>query len=44
MAWDFAAQIHALTGFDADDASTATETGDTFSVLANNGLKMQQKR
>ena len=39
MAWDFAAQIHALTGFDADDASTTTETGDTFSVLANKWLE-----
>ena len=39
MAWNFAAQIHALTGFDADDASTATETGDTFSVLANKWLE-----
>ena len=38
MAWNFAAQIHALTGFDADDGDTATETGDTFSVLANQWL------
>ena len=33
MAIDFAAQIHALTGFDADSTSD-TETGDDFNVLA----------
>jgi hypothetical protein len=33
MAIDFAAQIHALTGFDAD-SSNDTETGDDFNVLA----------
>tara|TARA_R100000700_G_C3160109_1_gene136401 strand:+ start:73 stop:789 length:717 start_codon:yes stop_codon:yes gene_type:complete len=38
MAWNFAAQIHALTGFDADDDSTATETGDTFSLMADRWL------
>ena len=29
MALDFAARIHALTGFDADSA-TASDTGDDF--------------
>ena len=33
MALDFAAQIHALTGFDADSTND-TETGDDFNVLA----------
>ena len=38
MAWDFAAQIHALTGFDADDSSGTTETGDTYSLMADRWL------
>jgi len=38
MAWDFGAQIHALTGFNADDESGTTETGDTYSVMANRWL------
>ena len=38
MAWDYAAQIHALTGFDADDIEGESETGDTYSVLANRWL------
>ena len=38
MAWDFGAQIHALTGFNADDASGTTETGETFSVMATQWL------
>ena len=37
MAWDFAAQIHALTGYDADSTSDS-ETGDDFNVLANQWL------
>ena len=37
MAWDFAAQVHALTGFDADE-STYTETGETFQVMVNQWL------
>ena len=32
MAWDFAAQIHALTGFDADSTSE-TETEETFRTM-----------
>tara|TARA_R110000824_G_scaffold8003_1_gene36518 strand:- start:1879 stop:2568 length:690 start_codon:yes stop_codon:yes gene_type:complete len=38
MAWDFAAQIHALTGYDADDNSGTTETGETFSDMATQWL------
>ena len=38
MAWDYAAQIHALTGFDADDSSGTTETGDTYSLMADRWL------
>ena len=34
MAWDYAAQIHALTGFDADSTDDS-ETGDDFNLLAN---------
>ena len=37
MAWDFAAQIHALTGFDADSA-TDTEAGEDFNVMATQWL------
>tara|TARA_R100000458_G_scaffold3352_1_gene2757 strand:+ start:504 stop:1211 length:708 start_codon:yes stop_codon:yes gene_type:complete len=37
MAWDFAAQIHALTGFDADSTSDS-ETGEDFNLLANQWL------
>ena len=37
MAWDFAAQIHSLSGFDADTES-ASETGENFSVLAQQWL------
>ena len=32
MAWDFSAQIHALTGYDADSTAT-TETDETFQVM-----------
>ena len=38
MAWDYAAQIHALTGFNADDDSGTTETGDTYAVMADRWL------
>jgi len=38
MAWDYAAQIHALTGFNADDDSGTTETGDTYSLMADRWL------
>tara|TARA_R100000781_G_C4071768_1_gene124697 strand:- start:188 stop:841 length:654 start_codon:yes stop_codon:yes gene_type:complete len=38
MAWDFAAQVHALTGFDAD-ASTNTETGETYRTMTAQWLK-----
>ena len=37
MAWDFAAQIHALTGFDADSTSD-TDTGEDFNVMATQWL------
>ena len=37
MAWDFAAQMHALTGYDADSTSDS-ETGEDFNVLANQWL------
>lgn len=33
MAWNYADQIHSLSGFDADTES-ASETGENFSVLA----------
>ena len=38
MAWDFAAQIHALTGFDAD-SSDNTEVGETFRIMTAQWLK-----
>ena len=38
MAWDFAAEIHALTNFDADDTSTATTSGETLSAHATQWL------
>ena len=38
MAWDFAAEIHALTNFDADDTSTATTSGETLSSHATQWL------
>tara|TARA_R100001463_G_scaffold96557_1_gene151055 strand:+ start:529 stop:1134 length:606 start_codon:yes stop_codon:yes gene_type:complete len=37
MAWDFAAEIHALTTFDAD-GSSATTTGETFQAHATQWL------
>jgi hypothetical protein len=37
MAWNFADQIHALTGFDADNTSDS-ETGEDFNLLANQWL------
>ena len=37
MAWDFAAQIHALSGFDAD-ATTSGDTGETNAVMATRWL------
>ena len=37
MAWDFAAEIDALTGFDAD-SSSASATGETFQVHATQWL------
>ena len=38
MAWDFAAQIHALTGLDADNTSTS-ETGETYVLMVNRWLE-----
>jgi hypothetical protein len=38
MAWDFAAEIHALTGFDADDTSTTATSGETLSAHASQWL------
>ena len=37
MAWDFAAEIHGLTGFDADSSST-TVSGETYQVHATRWL------
>ena len=37
MAWNFADQIHALTGYDADSTSDS-ETGEDFNLLANQWL------
>ena len=37
MAWNFADQIHALTGFDADSTSDS-ETTEDFNLLANQWL------
>ena len=37
MAWNFADQIHSLTGFDAD-LESASETGEYYSVLAQQWL------
>ncbi len=37
MAWDFAAEIHALTGFDAD-SSNATASGETYQAHATQWL------
>jgi len=37
MAWDFAAEIHALTGFDADN-SGATASGETYQAHATQWL------
>ena len=34
MAWNFAEQIHSLTGFDAASTSDS-ETGEDFNLLAN---------
>ena len=34
MAWDFAAQIHSLSGFDADGTGTSDVGGETFVTLA----------
>ena len=34
MAWDYAAQIHSLTGFDADSSSTSEEGTETYQALA----------
>ena len=40
MAWDFAAEIHALSGFDADGSGSVDgiDTGETFQVHANQWL------
>jgi len=38
MAWDFAAQIHSLVGFDADSTSTSEEGTETHQVLATQWL------
>ena len=37
MAWNFADQIHALTGYDADNTADS-ETGEDFNLLANKWL------
>ena len=42
MAWDFSAQIHALTGFDAD-STTTTETDETFRIMTAQWLKDASK-
>lgn len=42
MAWDFAAEIHALTGFDAD-GSGDTSTGDTYRTHTAQWLKDSAK-
>ena len=43
MAWDFCAEIHALTGFDADDDSTLTDSGESHlqhsTQWINDGIK-----
>jgi len=38
MAWDFAAEIHNLTGYDADDDSGTAVDGTTFSLQADRWL------
>ena len=38
MAWDFAAEIHSLTNYDADDASTTGTSGETLSLQADRWL------
>ena len=38
MAWDFAAEIHALTGFDADDATTTAVSGEILDDHADRWL------
>jgi hypothetical protein len=38
MAWDFGAQIHTLTGFDADSSSASEEGTETYQVLATQWL------
>jgi len=38
MAWDFAAEIHSLTNFDADDTSTTGTSGETLSSHATQWL------
>ena len=37
MAWNFGAEIHALTGFDGESSSN-TATGETFQTHANQFL------
>ena len=38
MAWDFGAEIHALSGFDADDGSGTTISGEFYTAHANQWL------
>ena len=38
MAWDFAAEIHNLTGYDADDSSGTATDGTAFSLQADRWL------
>ena len=38
MAWDFAAEIHALAGFDADDTSTTANSGEVLDDHADRWL------
>ena len=38
MAWDFGAEIHALSGFNADDGTNLTETGELYTLHANQWL------
>ena len=38
MAWDFAAQIHSLSGFDADNAGTSSVGGETYQAMATKWL------
>ena len=38
MAWDFGAEVHALTGFDGDESSTAGNSGEVNTLHVNRWL------